>query len=156
LHFARRFDDAINQFQKILEVDPNFIPAHSDLGASMEEKGMLCQALAEFEICVRLSRGGALYLASVAEAHARLGNRDEALKILSELESSGEKYVSPSSIGFIYASLGEIDQSFAWNERAFQERDASLVCLQVAPESDSARSDPRFADLLRRMNFPGS
>jgi len=156
LHFARRFDEAIGQFQKTLELDPNFIPAHCDLGASMEEKGMLRQALAEFEACVRLSQGGPLYLASVAEAHARLGNRDEALKILSELQSSGEKYVSPSSIGFIYASLGDIDESFSWNERAFQERDASLVWLRVAPESDSVRSDARFANLLHRMNFPGN
>ena len=156
LHFARRFDEAIGQFQKTLELDPNFIPAHCDLGASMEEKGMLLQALAEFETCVRLSQGGPLYLASVAEAHARLGNRDEALKILSELQSSGEKYVSPSSIGFIYASLGDIDESFSWNERAFQERDASLVWLRVAPESDSVRSDARFANLLHRMNFPGN
>jgi len=156
LHFARRFDEAIGQFRKTLELDPNFIPAHCDLGASMEQKGMLRQALAEFETCVRLSRGGPLYLTSVAEAHARLGNRDEALKILSELQSSGEKYVSPSSIGFIYASLGDIDESFSWNERAFQERDASLVWLRVAPESDSVRSDARFANLLHRMNFPGN
>lgn len=156
LHFARRFDEAIGQFQKILELDPNFIPAHCDLGASLEEKGILRQALAEFEICVRLSRGGPLYLTAVAEVQARLGNRDEALKILSQLQSSDEKYVSPSSIALIYASLGELDQSFSWNERAFEERDASLVWLQVAPESDSVRSDPRFADLLHRMNFPSS
>ena len=154
LHFARRFDEAIGQFQKTLELDPNFIPAHCDLGASMEEKGMLRRALAEFETCVRLSQGGPLYLTSVAEVQARLGNRDEALRILSQLQTSGEKYVSPSSIALIYASLGDIDQSFSWNERAFQERDASLVWLRVAPESDLVRSDPRFADLLHRMNFP--
>jgi len=153
LHFARRFDEAIGQFQKILELDPNFIPAHCDLGASLEEKGMLDQALVEFETCVRLSGGGPLYLTAVAEVQARLGNRDEALKILSQLQSSGEKYVSPNSISLIYASLGELDQSFLWNERALEERDASLVWLQVAPEPDSVRSDPRFADLLRRMNL---
>jgi len=90
----------------------------------------------------------------LAEVQARLGNGDETLRILSQLQTSGEKYVSPSSIALIYASLGDIDQSFSWNERAFQERDASLVWLRVAPESDSVRSDPRFADLLHRMNFP--
>lgn len=154
LHFARRFDEAIDQFQKILELDPNFIPAHCDLGASLEEKGMLRQALAEFETCVRLSRGGPLYLASVAEVQARMGNREEALRILSQLQASEGTYVSPSSIALIYASLGDIDGSFSWNEKAFQEKDASLVWLQVAPESASARSDPRFASLLRRMKFP--
>ena len=122
----------------------------------MEEKGMLLQALAEFETCVRLSQGGPLYLASLAEVQARLGNRDEVLRILSQLQTPGEKYVSPSSMALIHASLGDLDESFAWNERAFQDRDASLVWLQVAPESDSVRSDPRFADLLHRMNFPNS
>jgi TolB-like protein/Tfp pilus assembly protein PilF len=154
LHFARRFDDAIEQFQKILELDPNFIPAHCDLGASMEEKGMLRQALAEFETCVALSHGGPLYVAAVAEVHARLGNREKALRTLSELLQAKDLYVSPHSIAFIYSSLGELDEAFSWQEKAYQERDASLAWVKVAPESDALRSDPRFADLLRRMDFP--
>ena len=156
LHFARRFDDAIEQFRKIVELDPSFIPAHCDLGASCEEGGMLHQALAEFETCVDLSRSGTLYVAAVAEVHARLGNSDEALKILSQLQASSEKYVSPHSVAFIYASLGELDQAFSWQEKAYEERDASLVWVKVAAESDSLRADKRFADLVRRMNFPGS
>lgn len=157
LHFARRFDDAIDRFRKILELDPSFIPAHCDLGASCEEKGMLRQALAEFEACVALSRGGPLYVAAVAEAHARLGNRDMALKMVSQLRAlSGDQYVSPHSIAFTYASLGELDQAFLWQGKAYEERDASLVWVKVAPESDAMRSDPRFANLLCRMNFPGS
>lgn len=154
LHFARRFDDAIEQFRGILELDPNFIPAHCDLGASLAAKGMVQQALAEFETCVALSRGGPLYVASVAEAHARLGNRDVALKILSQLQASTDQYVSPTSIAFIYSSLGETDHAFSWQEKAYEERDASLAWLKVAPESDALRSDPRFTDLLRRMKFP--
>jgi TolB-like protein/Flp pilus assembly protein TadD len=154
LHFARRFDDAITQFQKILELDPMFIPAHSDLGAAYDEKGLLDQSLAEFETCVALSHGGPLYVAAVAEVHARLGNREKALKMLGELLETKDMYVSPSSIAFIYSSLGELDEAFSWQEKAYQERDASLAWLKVAPESDALRSDPRFADLLRRMNFP--
>jgi len=154
LHFARRFDDAIEQFRRILELDPNFIPAHCDLGASLEAKGMVQQALAEFETCVALSRGGPLYVASVAEAHARLGNKDIALKILSQLQASSDQYVSPTSIAFIYSSLGETDHAFSCQDKAYEERDASLAWLKVAPESDALRSDPRFSDLLRRMKFP--
>jgi TolB-like protein/Flp pilus assembly protein TadD len=154
LHFARRFDEAIGQFQKILELDPNFIPAHCDLGASMEEKGMLRQALVEFESCVALSHGGPLYVAAVAEVHARLGNREKALKMLSELLEAKDLYVSPFSIAFVYSSLGELDEAFSWQEKSYQERDASLAWVKVAPESDALRSDPRFVDLLRRMNFP--
>jgi tetratricopeptide (TPR) repeat protein len=154
LHFARRFDDAIEQFHKVLDLDPNFIQAHCDLGASLEAKGAVQQALAEFETCVALSRGGPLYVASVAEAQARMGNKDIALTILSQLQASSDQYVSPTSIAFIYSSLGETDDAIAWQEKAFEERDASLAWANVAAESDALRSDPRFSDLLRRMKFP--
>jgi hypothetical protein len=85
-----------------------------------------------------------------------LANKDVTLKILNQLQSSSDQYVSPSSIAFIYSSLGETDQAFSWQERAYEERDASLAWVKVAPESDALRADPRFADLLRRMNFPVS
>jgi len=101
---------------------------------------MLHQALAEFESCVSLSHGGALYVTSVAEAHARLGNRDVTLKILNQLQSSSDQYVSPSSIAFIYSSLGETDQAFSWQKRAYEERNASLAWVKVAAESDALRS----------------
>ena len=97
---------------------------------------------------------GLLYVASVAEAHARLGNRDVALKILSQLQASIDQYVSPTSIALIYSSLGETDHAFSWQEKVYEERDASLAWPKVAPEPDALRSDPRFTDLLRRMKFP--
>lgn len=74
--------------------------------------------------------------------------------MLSELLKAKDLYVSPFSIAFIYSSLGELDEAFSWQEKAYQARDASLAWVKVAPESDALRSDTRFADLLRRMNFP--
>jgi hypothetical protein len=76
------------------------------------------------------------------------------LKMLNQLHAPSNQYVSPHSIAFIHSSLGEVDQAFLWYEKAFEVRDASLVWLKVAPESDGVRSDARFADLVRRMNFP--
>ena len=85
-----------------------------------------------------------------------MGNSDEARKILSQLQASSDKYVSPHSVASIYASLGELDQAFSWQEKAYEEREASLVWVKVAAESDTLRADRRFADLVRRMNFPES
>ena len=79
---------------------------------------------------------------------------DIALKILSQLQASSDQYVSPTSITLIYSSLGQASHAFLWQEKAYEERDASLAWLNVAPESDALRSDPRFSDLLRRMKFP--
>jgi TolB-like protein/Flp pilus assembly protein TadD len=154
-HFARQYDRAIEQFGKVLELDLNFIPAHFDLGASYEQKSMFQEALKEFETCVNLSRGKSIYKVAVAEVYARLGRRAEALKILDDLQGASEKqYLSPNDRALVYAGLGDWDQAFAWLEQAYEQRDASLAWVKVAPESDALRSDRRFADLLRRMNFP--
>jgi TolB-like protein/Tfp pilus assembly protein PilF len=154
-HFARQYDRAIEQFRKVLELDLNFIPAHFDLGASYEQKSMFQEALKEFETCVNLSRGRSIYRAAVAEVYGRLGRRAEALKILDDLREASEKqYLSPNDRALVYAGLGEWDQAFAWLEQVYEQRDASLAWVKVAPESDALRSDRRFADLLRRMNFP--
>jgi adenylate cyclase len=154
-HFARQYDRAIEQLRNVLELDLNFIPAHFDLGASYEQKAMLQEALKEFETCVRLSGGRLIYRAAVAEVYGRLGRRAEALQVLDDLQEASEKqYLSPNDRALVYAALGEWDQSVAWLEQAYEQRDASLVWLKVAPESDSLRSNERFQELLNRMNFP--
>ena len=153
-HFARQYDQAIEQFLKTLDLDPNFVSAHFDLGASYLQKSMFQEALTEFQTCVALSGGSLIYVAAVAEACARLGKRDEAYKILRQLEdASSEQYVSPSDLALIHMALGDNNEAFPWLEKAYEQRDASLVWSKVAPESDPLRSDPRFQDLLRRMNL---
>ncbi len=66
---------------------------------------------------------------------------------------SKQEYVSAYDIAVIYLGLGEKDQAFAWLERAYEERCPTLEFLKVEPSLDPLRSDPRFADLLRRMNL---
>jgi tetratricopeptide (TPR) repeat protein len=96
-----------------------------------------------------------IYRAAVAEVYGRLGRRAEALQVLDDLQEASEKhYLSPNDRALVYAALGEWDQSIAWLEQAYEQRDASLVWLKVAPESDSLRSNERFQELLNRMNFP--
>jgi hypothetical protein len=69
-------------------------------------------------------------------------------------EPSKWTYLSPYDIAVVYAGLGERDQALAWLERAYQERCGFITVLKVDPRLDSLRSDPRFQDLVRRMNFP--
>ena len=83
------------------------------------------------------------------------GKRGEALRILDELmELLQRRYVSPSSFAIVYIGLGDKDQAFAWLEKAYEDRSTFLTEFKVEPMFDSLRSDPRFQDLLRRMNFP--
>lgn len=83
------------------------------------------------------------------------GKRAEARKVLEDLgEISKRKYVSSYFMAGILAALGELDQAFGWLEKAFAERDPSLTLIRVDPVFDPIRSDPRFANLLRRVGLP--
>ena len=82
------------------------------------------------------------------------GNRDEARAVLDELNrSSAERYVPPYNIAMIYNGLGEKDETFVWLEKAYEERDVRLTFIKVDPKWDKFRSDPRFADLIKRMKL---
>lgn len=66
---------------------------------------------------------------------------------------SQRTYVFPSSFARVYLGLGDTDAAFKWLERAFAERDVAVLALKVSPILDSLRSDPRYANLLRRAGF---
>ncbi len=70
------------------------------------------------------------------------------------VDQSKQRYVHPAHISYIYISLGEKDKAFEWLENAYKERGGYLDLLKVDPWYDPIRDDPRFQDLLRRMNFP--
>jgi serine/threonine protein kinase/tetratricopeptide (TPR) repeat protein len=155
LYFGRQYDQAIAQFQRAIELDPNFWVAHWTLGRAYEGKEAFAEAVAEIQKAIELSAGSPLSLAALGHAYAVSGKRAEAQKVLDGLnESSEQRYVSPFGIAAIYAGLGEIDQAFQWLENAYQERSGWLIWLRADPVSDPLRSDPRFQDLMRRMNLP--
>jgi len=83
------------------------------------------------------------------------GKKEKALEILNYyLELSKKEFVWLTNIAFIYTGLGEKDKAFEWLEKTYEQREAWLDLLQIEPMYDSLRSDPRFQDLLERMNFP--
>src|SRR5207244_11599458 len=120
-----------------------------------EQKGKYDEAIAEFRQVLNLSAGKPLGIAALAHAYALSGKRAEAQRTLAELqEVSKQRSVSSASIALIYIALGDKDQAFAWLEKADKERDGILARLKVDPRFDSLRSDPRFADLVRRVGLP--
>ena len=81
--------------------------------------------------------------------------RQQNQLILDSLKASAEKdYVSPGLFALSYAKLGNLDQAFAWLDKAFAERTPWLTYIKTDPAFDSLHSDPRFADLLRRVGLP--
>ena len=69
-------------------------------------------------------------------------------------ELAKQQYVTPYGVARVYAALEERDETFHWLETAYRERATNMIYLQADSRLDGLRSDPRFQDLLRRMNFP--
>ena len=152
LDFSRQNDRAIEQFQKIIKMDPNWPSAHAGLMQAYQEKGMYEEAIAEWKKANALGRPGAE--AGLAYAYAVAGKKDEARKILDELkEASKQRYVTPFAFALIYMGLGDKDQAFEWFNKTIDEDPYRIAFIKTNPRFDSLRSDPRFADLLRRMKL---
>jgi tetratricopeptide (TPR) repeat protein len=153
-HYSRQYDRAIEQFQKIIKMDPNFAPAHSRLALAYLAKGMYEEGISEQKKALALDKRSRR-AAALGEAYAVAGKREEAQKILDDLnkELSKQGYVTPFDFALIYMGLGDKDQAFAWLEKTFEEHPDNLLYIKVAPRFDSLRSDPRFADLLRHMKL---
>jgi eukaryotic-like serine/threonine-protein kinase len=153
-YFARQFDKAIEQLRKNVEIDPSFYMAHANLGMAYEAKGSFQEALAEYKRARELSDDPML-LARLGHALAASGQRAQALETLDQLsEISKRRYVAAYSFTIIYAGLSEKEQALQWLERSYQDREPKLTRLKVDPLLDPLRSDPRFADLVRRVGLP--
>ena len=156
-YLARHYDRAIEELQKIIEMEENFGAAHSVLGAVYEQKGMYEKSIAEHEMVLKILGDKAdipkaSVKANIGHVYAVWGKRSEATKMLDEL--SKWRDVLPYSIASIYAVLGEKDQAFELLNRAYEQRSIQIVSLQADPSLDSLRSDPRFTEMVMRMGFP--
>jgi serine/threonine protein kinase/Flp pilus assembly protein TadD len=151
-YMARQYDQAIEQYQKTLQLDPNFITAHSFLGLVYIQKSMYKEGIAEFEKELVISPGNTNTLSGLGYAYAVAGRGAEAQKVLDKLQQlSKRKHVSAGPIAQIFVALGEKDEAFEWLKKGSE--DHSITTVKLDPAYDPLRSDPRFADLLRRMNL---
>jgi TolB-like protein/Tfp pilus assembly protein PilF len=156
-YYARDYDQAIEQFQKTLELDQNFPPVHTFLPAAYEQKGMYDKAIAEFKKAAPLQGGGesSFSTSGLGHVYGVSGKKAETRAVLDELKLlSRHEYVPAPHIALVYAGLGEKDQAFAWLEEGYKERSFQMQALKLEPRWDSLRSDPRFANLLRRVGLP--
>ena len=138
-------DEAIEQFRKTLETDPNYGLAHWYLGLSYEQKKMYKEAEAALGKAKGLLKGNALLEGDLGHLYAVLGRKDEARKVINELEQISKQHRDwPYCIALIYTGLDEKDRAFEWLQKACEEHSDWLMYLRVEPRLDSLRSDPRF------------
>jgi len=157
LLWARQYERMAVESEKLLQMDPTFPGAYHERALAYLETRSYEEAIRHLEraIALRGEDRPVWYVGLLGCVYGQAGKRAEALKILDELQSrSKNEYVSPYMVALVQANLGNKDQAFQWLEKAYAERNTMLAFLKVEPVIDPLRSDPRFLDLLRRMNFP--
>lgn len=153
LLFKRDYAQAIEQLKKTLELNKTYINTHVFLGYAYAANGQYAEAIAEYREAINLGEDSTSTPIYLGYALALSGKRSEARAILDEMERT-KKYVSQAELAVLYAGLGDKEKAIAALERAYIAHDLQLQYLKVEPHFDSLRSDPRFADLLRRVGLP--
>src|SRR5262245_29550997 len=152
---AGRFEQAIEHLIRTLEMDDNFVYARFHLGLCHAHRGDYDKAVAELKRAIEQAGGrGALIQAALGCAYGVAGRRDEALEILSQLQTFPmNRDVSPFYLALVNAGLGEKEQALKWLEGAFEERYNWLVWLRTEPMFESLRGEEKFVDLARRIGL---
>jgi serine/threonine protein kinase/Tfp pilus assembly protein PilF len=154
-YHGRRYDEAIEQLRRTVELDPNYPVTCWILGLVFRKTGCNELAIAEGEKGVKLSGGSPMMRAALAHTLGAAGRPVEAGQILDDLtRSAKQKHVAPYFLAGIHVGLGENDRALEYLEKAYAEHSNWLIYLHIDPSMDGLRDEPRFQDLLRRVGLP--
>ena len=162
LTISRRYQEAIECAERVLSLNPAYAEGYRALGTCLLALGQHGPGLDALRQAVKIG-GGAYTWGSVnlARALANLGDLDEAERLLAELEQRArDEWVSPMTLGVVYAALGRTDDALVAIERSFEERDCWVIALAVEPAYETLRGHPRFEAIVRKVaiadhNAPG-
>jgi eukaryotic-like serine/threonine-protein kinase len=155
LYMAHRYDEAMEQLRRTVDLDPNYPMTLWILGQLHREMGTYDLAIAEGEKAVKLSGGSPIMNAALAQTYAAAGKKSEAIHILDDLTKlSTQKYVAPYFFAGIHIGMGEFDRAMEYLEKSYQEHSHWLIYLHIDPSLDALRPNPQFQDILRRVGLP--
>lgn len=147
----RRYEDAQEQYSKAIKLFPDHGPLNYEKGRLEREQGNYQEAINVFEI---IDRNDRWRLSALGYTYAISGQREKALRIIQELEKRvKESTIISIFIAQIYSGLGDNDKAFEWLDKAYEIRDPHLAQLKYQSAYDNIRSDPRFNELLRKMDL---
>ena len=127
--------------------------SHRELGWVYAKKSMFSEAIQSVQRAVELQRSS-YNLAQLALVHALAGQRDEAFKIIDEVQSlQQEEQLAPYEFALVYTALGDNDEAFKWLEKSYQEHSGWPFLIKVDPMAEALHSDPRYAPFLQRMGL---
>ena len=156
---GRQFDKAIEVCKKIIADNPTFGRAYSTLGSAYWAEHKYSEAIQEWKTGAQLE-GDKNYseVAAALDVGYRSGGKVGALRKAIEVQLAQIKnnsgYVSPYGIASYYADLGDNEHAFEWLDTAYHQHDSGLLGIRTDPAFDSMRSDPRYAELVRKIGLP--
>jgi len=155
-YHARHYEESIEQLRRTAELDPNYPVTHWFLGLVYRKTGHTDLAINEGEKGVTLSGGSPIIRTALGQTYGEAGKEKEARTVLVDLiELAKHKHVAPHFFAGVYVGLGEIDRAIDFLEKSFEEHSHWLIYLRMDPNMDGLRGEPRFEDLVRRVDLPG-
>jgi tetratricopeptide (TPR) repeat protein len=156
LYRAGRYRQAEELFQGLRSLDPDFILVNSGWGQIMLIQGRYGEAIEALEHAVDPTTRHSIDLSLLAHAYAKAGRRDDARRLLRELEErAASGYVSGASMALAYAGLADTASAFRWLERAVEVHDPILTYYFASePLMEAYRRHSKGARLLERMGLP--
>ena len=150
--YSGKYDEAIGKLQRVLRDKPDFVPALWNLASAylLKSKTLHEDAIILAEKSSKLGGDKSYYRCALGYANAVVGRTSEAKEILRELR---EKQAPAFFIGFVYAGLGDSEETLNWLWRAYDEHSDHLVLLKASPMFAPYRSHPRFVELLTRTGL---
>ena len=153
-NWARKYDLAVEECKRTVEMDSNFYPAHLYLAWAYEHQGDYDRAFAEYEKVELLSGSTAKQVDAMRKSYALSGMKgyyEERLKILQE--KFAQRYIPPHRFAEVYAGVGEKDQAFQWLQKSYEERSYQVFFVMAKPAWATLRSDPRYIAMLRTIHL---
>jgi eukaryotic-like serine/threonine-protein kinase len=154
LYFARHYQAAITQLEQTIRMDPNFEQPHDWLGCSYASTGKFDDALREFGRSWPEGRSG-WQTGFIAYVYGLQGKKAEAARMAELIKRNIQRGNRSDNFPLVLACIGAGDKdcAFASLDGEYADHTTSISALKLAPYFDSIRSDPRFADLLRRVHL---
>jgi eukaryotic-like serine/threonine-protein kinase len=147
LFWARKYEDAVSRQKRALDLEPHHLGAMSILGAAYEMLGRPQESLAVYE------RSELRESPQIARVYARLGRREDALRVLNGLVKRGRP-LDLQAMAIAYFALDDNERGFEWLTKAFDQRSGFISAANVNPGLDGVRSEPRFKALVARLKLP--
>jgi serine/threonine-protein kinase len=152
--FARDYDGAIRQLRYTLELHPDFHMTYYLLSNAYSHKNMHEEAIKTAQKSKTIS-DNPLHIANLGYIYAKAGEKEKALEELRLMKNlpNQQLLLHAATMAILYIGLGDQEMAFYWLERAFEQYDYLISFMNVNPQFDTLRSDPRFIDLLKRIGL---